>query len=101
MAQNFLQMLLNGTIGQGMLNAPIQYNSAKQGFVLDKDGRIAVDPVTGLNVKKKDRRKFESLLQNPQGITAANALNQNVPKFSSSFGGGLGSNLGSILGGAK
>ena len=79
------------------------YTQPTAGLILDAEGRVSVDPTTGLNIPKKDRRKAGAFAANPMGITPGNALNFNVPQWTptGATGGGLGANLMKILGGAK
>lgn len=91
---NFTQNFLAGNPSKTPM-----FSSMRSNFELDKDDKIKVDPITGQKIKKKDRRSWTRFLENPYGITAANALNAvQVPQFNSVAQGASGANLAALLG---
>lgn len=79
--QDFLQSLLSGS-APTMPSA----NNYSSNFTLDRQNRIAFDPITGEPIKAKNRRNLKQYLQNPNMITPANALNSNVPQWAGALG---------------
>ena len=79
--QDFLQSLMSGVAP----NTP-DATGWRSDFSLDKKGRIAFDPITGLPIKPKDRRSMKSFFENPNKVTPANALNANVPQWAGAMG---------------
>jgi hypothetical protein len=79
--QDFLQSLMSGS-APTMPSA----NNYSSNFTLDRQKRIAFDPITGEPIKPKDRRNLKQYLQNPTMITPANALNANVPQWAGAMG---------------
>lgn len=51
------------------------------GLILDKQGRVKVDPGTGEFIPGEQRRSAQNVKKNPLGLNAGNAINPDVSFF--------------------